>query len=97
MHGDRRKEQKEEKKKRERAPNSATWTILSAPTTRMDHTVAREEMTILLNDMWLSAVEAFGCVNSRIFWIKFKFSRVKICVVVGYGPNEGGGEETDRL
>ena len=35
------------------------------------------------------AVLDFGCVSSRIFWIKFKFSRVKVCLVVGYGPNEG--------
>ena len=32
-------------------------------------------------------------VSSRILWIKFKFSRVNVCVVVGYGPNEGDGEE----
>ena len=30
----------------------------------------------------------FGCVTSRIHWIKFKFSRAKVCVIVGYGPNE---------
>ena len=27
----------------------------------------------------------------------FKFSRVKVCVVVGYDPNEGDGEERDCL
>ena len=43
----------------------------------------------LLNDVWHNAVIDFGCVSSRILWIKFKFSRVKVCVVVGYGPNEG--------
>ena len=39
----------------------------------------------------------FGCVNSRILRIKFKFPRVKVCVVVGYSPSEGDGEERDRL
>ena len=36
----------------------------------------------------------YGFVSSRI---KFKFSRVKVCVVVGYGPNEGDDEERDRF
>ena len=49
-----------------------------------------------LNDVCHSAVVDFGCVSSRILWIKFKFSRVKVCVVVEYGPNEGDGEERDR-
>ena len=35
----------------------------------------------------------FGYVSSRILWIKLKFSRVKVFVVVGYGPTEGDGEE----
>ena len=56
---------------------------------------AREGMDILLKDVWYIAVDKCMCVSSRILWIKFKFSRVKICVVVGYGPNEGDGEERD--
>ena len=36
-----------------------------------------------------------GCVSSRIICIKFKISRVKVCDMVGYGPNEGDGEERD--
>ena len=39
----------------------------------------------------------FGCVSSRILWIKFKFSRGKVCVVVGYGPNKGIGEGRERF
>ena len=35
--------------------------------------------------------------SSRILCIKLKFSRVKICVVVGYRPNERDGEERDRI
>ena len=58
---------------------------------------AREGMAILLNDLWHSAVIDFGCVSSRIFWIKFKFSRIKVCMVVGYDSSEGGGEERDRF
>ena len=54
---------------------------------------AREEVSILLNEVWHRAVINFGCVSPRIHWIKFKFSRVKVCVVVGYGPNE----ERDRF
>ena len=58
---------------------------------------AREGVAILLNDVWHSAVVDFGFVDSRILWIKFKFSRVKVCVVVGYGPSEGDVEERDIL
>ena len=50
-----------------------------------------------MNDVWHSEVVKYGCVSSRILWIKFKFSRVKVCVMVGYGPNEGDGEEIDRI
>ena len=57
---------------------------------------AKEGMTILLNNMWHSAVIDFGSISPRILWIKFKFSRVKVCVVVGYGPSEDV-EERDRL
>ena len=58
---------------------------------------AREGVAVLLNNVWHSAVVKYGCVSSRILWIKFKFSRVKVCVVVRYGPNEGDGEERDRF
>ena len=57
---------------------------------------AREGVAILLNDVRHSAVIDFGCVSSRILWIKFKFSRVKVYVVVGYGSNEGIGEKKGR-
>ena len=43
---------------------------------------ARKGVVILLNDVWHSAVVDFGCVSFRILWIKFMFSRVKVCVVV---------------
>ena len=54
--------------------------------------IAREGVTILLNDIWHRIVVNVGCVSSTIFRIKVKFSRVKVCVVVGYGPNERDGE-----
>ena len=54
-------------------------------------------MAILLNKVWDSAGVDLGCVRSKIIWNKFKFSRVTMCVVVGYSPNEGAGEERDRF
>ena len=48
-------------------------------------------------DVWHSVAVDFGCVNSRILSIKFKFSRIKVCVVVEYGPNDGDGEKWDRF
>ena len=50
-----------------------------------------------MKDVWYSAMVNFGCVSFRILWIKFKFSRVKVCVVVGYSPSEGDGEKRDRF
>ena len=38
-----------------------------------------------------------GCVSCRILWIKFRFSWVKVCVVVGYSPSKGDIEERDRF
>ena len=57
---------------------------------------AREGVAIQLNDVWHSAVIDFGCVTSRILWIKLKFLRVKVCVVVGYGPTERDGEKREK-
>ena len=42
----------------------------------------REGVAILLNDVWRSAVVDFGCVNSRILWLKLKFSWIKVGAVV---------------
>ena len=33
----------------------------------------KEGLDVLLNDVWHSAVIDFGCVSTRILWIKFKF------------------------
>ena len=45
-------------------------------------------MAILLNDVWYSMVKDYGYVNSRVRWVKFKFSSVKVYVVLRYDPNE---------
>ena len=47
---------------------------------------ARKGVTILLNDVWHSAVIDFGCVSSRILWVKFNFSKLKVCVEMLYAP-----------
>ena len=57
----------------------------------------REGVAILLNDKWHNAVIDFGRVSSRILWIKFKFFRVTVCVMVGYGPSKEDVEERDRF
>ena len=55
----------------------------------------RDGVAVLLNDVQHSAVAISGYVSSRILWIKYNFSSVKVCVVVGYGANEADGEERD--
>ena len=39
----------------------------------------------------------FKCVNSRILWVKLKFTRVKEYGVVMYGPTKGENKESERL
>ena len=58
---------------------------------------AREGVAVLLSDLWHSVVVKHGCVSRKILRIKFKFSRVKVCGVVAYGPNEAEGEDRDRF
>ena len=40
---------------------------------------AREGVAVLLNDVWHSGMVKYGCVSSRILWLKFTFSRIKVC------------------
>ena len=54
-------------------------------------------MAVLLNDVWHSAMIDFGSFSSRILKNKFKFSWIKVCVVVRYGPNEGDGEKRKEI
>ena len=58
---------------------------------------AREGVAILLNDVWHRSGTDFGCVSFRTLWAKFKFSRVKVFMVVVNGPTEGDVEERERL
>ena len=48
----------------------------------------REGVAVQLNDVWHSADVKSGYVGSRILWINFKFSRVKVCGVVWYDSEE---------
>ena len=34
---------------------------------------ARGGVAVLMNDEWYNAVIDFGCISSRILWVKFKF------------------------
>ena len=47
---------------------------------------AKEGVAMMMNDVWFEAVVGYGCVSSRMLWVKFKFARVKLCVVAVYGP-----------
>ena len=44
-------------------------------------------MAVLLNDVWYNGVVEFGCISSRILWIKV--SRVKLLIIIVYCPSEG--------
>ena len=39
----------------------------------------------------------FGCISSRILWVKFKFPIIKICMVVVHGSTEGEVKERERF
>ena len=54
----------------------------------------REGVAILMSDLWYEAMVDFDCVSPRILMVKFKFEKVKVCVVVTYGPSEGNVEES---
>ena len=49
---------------------------------------AREVVAVLMKDEWYSVMTDFGCVSSKVIWVKFKFSLVKICVVVKNSSTE---------
>ena len=53
---------------------------------------AREDIVVLMNDEWYSALIGFGCVSSWLLWVKFNFSRVKV-----YGPTEGEMERKGEV
>ena len=45
----------------------------------------REGIAIMLNNVWHTEVINLESISSRIPWIKLKFSRVNVCVLVGIG------------
>ena len=51
----------------------------------------------MMNDEWHSAVIEFGCISPTVHWINFMFSKVKVCVMVVYGPTEGEAEEKEKF
>ena len=63
----------------------------------------RDDVAVLLNDVWYGDLVEFRCINSRILWVKFKFAKVKACVVVIYSPTEDDDEnerfwnDSDRI
>src|SRR5678815_4943822 len=54
----------------------------------------REGIAILMSDLWYRAMVDFVCESTRILMVKFKFEKVKVCVVVTYFPSEGNVEES---
>ena len=58
---------------------------------------ARESAAVLLNNVWHIAVIDLGCVSFRILWVKYKFSRVKVCVVMVYVSTKEDGKERERF
>jgi len=58
----------------------------------------KEGVAVLLSDEWYKALVAYKCICSRVMWVKFKFDRVKVCLVVAYGPvNDRSDEEKVRF
>ena len=57
----------------------------------------REGVAILKKVVWYNAVIDLGCASSRPLWVWFKFSRVKVCVVVVYGLTAGEVRERERF
>ena len=55
----------------------------------------RDGVAALIKNVWRSAVSDFRYVSSRTLWVKFKFSRVKVCKVLVYDPTEGEVKESE--
>ena len=59
--------------------------------------MVRKGVAVLLNNVWHIAMIGFGCASSRTLWIKFRFSKVKVYMVVVHGLTEGIVEERERF
>ena len=57
----------------------------------------REGVALLLNDVWHSAVIDFGCVSSRILWIKLSFQGLKFVLWWDTAPMEELGRMGEVL
>ena len=53
---------------------------------------AKERVAILISESWYGCMVNYVCVSPRILMVKFKFKKVKVCVVAAYGPSEGSDE-----
>ena len=53
-----------------------------------DMEITTEGLAVLMNDVWCIAVINFRCVS---LMIKFRFSRVKVCVVLGKVEERNNG------
>ena len=42
-------------------------------------------------------MNSFECISFKILWFKFKFSKIKVCIVVILGHIEGIVEERERF
>ena len=59
---------------------------------------AKEGVGVLMNEEWYKALVKYECVSSRVIYVKFKFKRVKMHIVVAYGPlNDRKKEEKDKF
>ena len=60
--------------------------------------MAREAVNLLMNNVWHGTVTDFCCVSSSVLWVKFKFSKVKVCVVLRvYSPTERDFEKREKF
>ena len=47
-----------------------------------------------LSDLWYKAMVDFVCVSPIILMVKFKFEKVKVCVIVTHGSSDGNAGES---
>lgn len=63
-----------------------------------DNVRGKEGVAVLMNDEWFAAMVGYECVNSRLLWVKLRFKKVKLCIVVAYGPcNDRSVREKDKF
>ena len=50
-----------------------------------------------MNDFWHSGVVGYRRVCSRHLWLRVRFSKVKLFVVVVYDPTEGDVQQREKF